>query len=144
MATFILTWNPAYETENEKRHIPRLRAGTEDLSEWSFSTRTKGVKEGDRAFMLLQGAERGLVAAGLFETPIEVRAHWDGSGRTCGFADVRWDRPWLETSDRLETSDLLALVPGIKWNALRGSGVEAKPPADVDLEQAWSIHLRKT
>jgi 5-methylcytosine-specific restriction enzyme A len=137
MATFLLTWNPDGPGLPESR----LVAGRRLAGRWGVGVRRSGISAGDRAFLLRQHRQRGIVAAGLFTGEIYPDEHWNGSGRVTTYADVAFDEvPAL--ADRLPVDLLRAEVPGVAWNHLQGSGVRVRPPHDRDLEELWRDHLR--
>ncbi|WP_306205720.1 hypothetical protein [Actinoplanes sp. RD1] len=134
MATFLLTWNPGGRGMSESGLVPGLRG------RWGVGIRRTGIAPGDRAFLLRQHRQRGLVAAGRFTGGIYADEHWDGSGRVTTYADVAFDEV-VAVADRLPVELLRAEVPGVAWNHLQGSGVQVRPPHDRDLEDLWRDHL---
>ena len=84
MATFILTWNPDAWTDGDDWIADN--AGVATASEpvagaYSTGVRRQGIVAGDRAMLLRQRRDRGIVASGYFTTEIYDDEHWDGTGR---------------------------------------------------------------
>ena len=69
--------------------------------------RKGGVAPGDRAFLLRQKRDRGVIASGVFVSELEADEHWDGSGRPTMYARIDWDTV-LEVDDRLPVEMLKA------------------------------------
>ncbi|WP_433046977.1 hypothetical protein [Dactylosporangium sp. CS-033363] len=65
-------------------------------------------------------------------------AGWDAT-----FARVEFD-VLLPLGDRIPVEVLRAVVPGVPWDHLQGSGVAVKPPAANDLERLWRDHARQS
>src|SRR4051794_40075692 len=103
MATFVLTWNPDSWTDGEEWLAMNAGLATPvkpAAEPWSTGVRRSGIAPGDRAFLLRQRRDRGLIGAGRFTTEIYEDMHWDGSGRSAFFADVDFDTI-TTTDDRL-------------------------------------------
>jgi 5-methylcytosine-specific restriction enzyme A len=72
MTTFLLTWNPDGQGWPEDDHaaaVEAATAGDEPAERWSVGIRKSGVSIGDRAYLVLQHHERGIVASGWFLVP---------------------------------------------------------------------------
>ena len=141
--TFILTWNPDTEGWPEadyRRAVARSERGQITKERWSVGSRTGGISPGDRAFMLRQRRERGIVASGRFASEVFEDEHWADPKRTATYAEVDWDRV-LDYGDRLPTELLEQAIPGAHW-APQGSGTELRPPASAQLEALWERHTR--
>lgn len=80
---FLMTWNPDRWTWQEEELVEAIDATADGRTveqRWATGTRTSGIEEGDRAFLLKQGAEpRGIVAGGVIRGPVLQAEHWDGS-----------------------------------------------------------------
>jgi 5-methylcytosine-specific restriction protein A len=139
VATFLLTWNPDTSGWPDDEY-EAAAAGGAPADRWSVGIRKHGIAPGDRAFMLRQSRDRGLVASGYFASEIYEDHHWDGSARFTTYADVRLD-VILPIADRLPTEVLKAEVPAVPWDRLQGSGVAVVPPHDGILEQVWAAHV---
>lgn len=143
MRTFLLTWNPdrwpwpqaAYDQE-----VAETAAGKTTQGRWSTGSRRSGIEPGDRAFLVRQDTDRGLIASGTFATRIRERKHWDGSGRMANYADVDWE-VIVPVEDRLPVTELKIRVPAVPWDALRGSGVQVSAEASRALSGAWEEHV---
>jgi len=108
---------------------------------WSVGSRTGGIRAGDRAFMLRQRRERGIVASGTFLTgEVVTDKRWDGSGRLANYADVRWDTV-LPLADRLPLELVEDRIPGAHWTP-QGSGTQLPREAAERLEALWLDHLQ--
>lgn len=145
MATFLLTWNPqagGWSPSEYSTVVAANAAGTPVLGRWGVGIRRSGIAVGDRAFLLRQRRERGIVGSGWFESEIYTAPHWRGgsSGPTT-YADIRLD-VLIPIHDRLPVDELQHAVHGVAWNHLQGSGVQAYSPGDEQLEQAWAAHLQ--
>src|SRR5262245_39201662 len=128
VATFILTWNPtkSWPPHRYWRDIAATARGRVVHTNWSVARRG-GIADGDRAFLLRQHDDRGIVAGGHFQSeagrPVVYEGvHWDGSGRDARYADVDWSVV-VDPSDRLPIEILKARVPAVSWDRLQGSGV---------------------
>ncbi|WP_433206298.1 hypothetical protein ACQP00_39300 [Dactylosporangium sp. CS-047395] len=141
MATFLLTWNPDVAGWDDAAHAGAVHAGRAVLGRWGVGIRRSGISVGDRAFLFRQRHERGVVARATFTSEIYENAHWDGSGRTTTFAEVAFDT-LLPVGDRIPVEVLRAVVPGVPWDHLQGSGVAVRPPAAADLERLWRDHVK--
>ena len=95
---------------------------------------------GDRAMLLRQRRDRGLVASGWFTTQIYEDLHWDGTDRVTQFADIDFDC-LLTVDERLPTEVLVEQVAAVPWNRLQGSGVRVPDDAAVTLDELWHHHL---
>lgn len=143
---FVLTWNPENwewpETELSFA-IDRTAAGELVADRWSVGARRYGIAPGDRAVLLRQHSERGLVASGTFTTDIFMDDHWDGSGRPAAYADLEWDVV-VRSDDRLHVEELTARFPSVTWNRMQGSGVHVPDDVAEDVLQLWYDHLDAT
>jgi hypothetical protein len=73
MATFLLTWNPDGQGWPDAEHeaaVEAAAAGRALLERWSVALRKSGIHIGDRAFLVRQRRERGIVASGRFTSEI--------------------------------------------------------------------------
>jgi 5-methylcytosine-specific restriction enzyme A len=146
MATFLLTWNPDSEGWSDDDYaaaVETAAAGGEPANRWSVGARKSGVSIGDRAYLVRQSRERGIVASGRFSGTIREDVHWDGSGRMARYAHIEFDVV-LPVADRLDMDVLKASVPAVAWDRLQGSGVAVAAPSDALLEQLWSAHVADT
>ena len=143
MATFILTWNPDAWTDGDDWIADN--AGVATASEpvagaYSTGVRRQGIVAGDRAMLLRQRRDRGIVASGYFTTEIYDDEHWDGTGRVTHYADVEFDCI-TTVDDRLPVDVLKAEIPEVSWDRLQGSGVRVPDGVDDDLEDLWQSHV---
>jgi hypothetical protein len=140
--TFILTWNPNnwdFDDGEYDAHVAATARGEFVAGGWSTGIRNSGIAPGDRAYLLRQHADRGIVAAGEFSSEIVEDSHWDGSGAVANFADVRWET-FLPIGDRLPVEDLKRMVDAA-WDRMQGSGVKLRSEAADDLDELWNEHL---
>lgn len=107
--------------------------------DWTLGVRKRGISLGDRAYLLRQNADRGIVGSGTFTSPVRTGPHWDGSGRLAQLADIAWDTV-LHYEDRLTVEKLKAEIPGVRWNRIQGSGISVPEPAAEGLRQLWLTH----
>ena len=139
---FILTWNPTrwpWPDEQFDEAVVRTAAGNNVSDQWSVGGRRHGIEPGDRAILLRQHSERGIVASGTFTSEIFWGPHWDHSGNETTYATLDWDTV-LYPDDRLPTEALKQQVPGVAWDPLQGSGVQV-PEASVGvLLDVWEGH----
>jgi len=126
VATFVLTWNPdRWEwPSDEFEHALRTTSnGRRERDRWSVGICSGGIVIGDRAFLLGQSRDRGIVAGGQFTSWVEIGPQWDGSGRETTYAQVEWDTI-VEPVDRLPTDVITAAIPAVHcWDRIQGSGV---------------------
>lgn len=142
MATFVLTWNPdrwEWPSDEFERALRTTSGGRRERDRWSVGIRSGGIVIGDRAFLLRQRRDRGIVASGHFTSGVEVGPHWDGSGRETTYAQVEWDTI-VEPADRLPTDVISAAIPDVHWDRIQGSGVELDHAAAALVEDLWAGH----
>ncbi len=144
MATFVFIWDPtnsSYGPEDYAAHVARTAAGGVVEGRWSTGSRRRGLRGGDRAFLLRQRVDRGIVAAGrLVDGDVFVDRHFADPSRLKSYTRIRWECT-LPAEDRLPIEELLRDVPGHGWNTVYGSGQQVRSPADVVLEEVWLRHL---
>ena len=139
---FILTWNPdrwAWPPDQYARAVQVTAAGGIWSEEWSVGLRTGGVRPGDRAMLLRQHRDRGLVASGVFASGLDVAEHWDGTGRTTRYGQVEWDTV-VDVEDRLPVDLLKEVMPEVRWDRVQGSGVAVPSQAIQKLSNLWASH----
>jgi hypothetical protein len=144
VATFVFIWDPtnsSYGPEDYAAHVARTAAGGVVEGRWSTGSRRRGLRGGDRAFLLRQRVDRGIVAAGrLVDGEVFVDRHYEDPLRLKSYTRIRWECT-LAAEDRLPIEELLRDVPGHGWNTVYGSGQQVRSPADVVLEEVWLRHL---
>lgn len=145
MSTFILTWDGSdegYSPTELAADVVATRAGRTTPATWSMGSRRRDIAAGDALFLLRQGADRGIIAAGTATDGIVYAdQHWADTTKTAAYTRVTWTRV-VPTDDRLDVEDLLRLVPEHHWNNIMGSGQQVQAPADSELQTAWKSHLR--
>jgi 5-methylcytosine-specific restriction enzyme A len=145
MSVFILTWNPDrwhWDEVDYQKEVRTTSRGRRTRGGWSTGGRIGGVSPGDRAFLLRQHRDRGVVASGDFTSQIYQDAHWDGSGRLANFADISFDVV-LPVTDRLPIGVLHARLSSVSWDRMQGSGVRLPDDVGDELEEIWREHLGK-
>ena len=144
MSTFVFIWDPtnsSYPAEDYAADVAATAAGGVVDGRWSTGSRRSGLQPGDRAFLLRQRVDRGIVAAGrLVDGEVFVDRHFEDPSRLKSYTRIRWERI-LATEDRLPIEELLRDVPGHAWNAVYGSGQQVRPPTDALLDEVWRRHL---
>lgn len=144
MATFLFIWNPtnaSYPPGDYARDVATTERGGVVEGRWSVGSRRGGLRRGDRAFLLRQHVDRGIVASGrLVDGEVFVDRHFADPTRLKAYTRITWDR-LVQADDRLTIEELLDTVPGHRWNHVYGSGQQVRPPADVLLDDVWCRHL---
>jgi hypothetical protein len=144
--TFVFIWDPtnaSYPPDDYAAHVGTTAAGGTVDGRWSTGSRRQGLHGGDRAFLLRQRVERGIVAAGrLVDGEVFTDRHFEDPSRLKSYTRIRWERI-VAADDRLRIEELLRDVPGHAWNAVYGSGQQVRPPADAVLDDVWRRHLER-
>ena len=92
--TFMLTWNPTkweWSDADYAKDLKRIAAGKIFSEPWSTGSRRSGIVPGDRAFLLRQHSERGIIASGVFTSEVYKDFHFDNSGSDANYAKIDWD-----------------------------------------------------
>ncbi|MDO8150184.1 protein NO VEIN domain-containing protein [Isoptericola sp. b408] len=143
MPAVILTWNPErsdLDSAEWSEEIAHTRAGGLVDGQWSVGNR-RAIPEGQRAYLLRQGAEpRGVIASGWTTSEVFEDEHFSDPSRTARYVEVVWDT-LVELEAPLRTTDLLAEVPEVSWNNIMGSGIDIPDSAVNLIEGLWSDHL---
>jgi hypothetical protein len=146
VATFVFIWDPtnsSYPADLYAAHVATTAAGGVVDGRWSTGSRRHGLRPGDRAFLLRQRVDRGIVAAGhLVDGEVFVDRHFEDPSRLKAYTRIRWERV-VAADDRLPVEELLHAVPGHGWNTVYGSGQRVRPPADARLADVWRRHLER-
>lgn len=145
MATLILTWNPEGPGLDEAEYddmVESTASGRTVVSDWGVGVRRGGIGWGDRAFLLRQRRDRGIVASGKFTSGVFQGPHWNGSGREANYGTLQWDH-WLSVADRLPVEELKRHIPGISWDHFQGSGARLRDDAVRAVEALWEVHLQR-
>lgn len=141
-STYILTWNPSkfVWSEHGLADAVRLTAAGQPVGDrWSIGVHKREIGPGDRAFLLRQRSQRGIVASGVFTTAPFDDEHWDDDGGVATYAELTWDVV-LDPEDRLQTEALKKRVPGVVWDRLQASGTRLEAGQASRLEAAWGAH----
>jgi 5-methylcytosine-specific restriction protein A len=153
LRTFILTWNPDKWPTNPKERLDweaRWDSAVNDTSAgipfyepWSTGVRNSGIRPGDRAFLLRQHRDRGIVASGTFTSDAYIKQHWDDSGSLANYADIEWDTV-LPIPERLSIEELQAAIPSVSWDRMQASGVRVRAENDqAILSDLWEAHFHR-
>lgn len=105
MKTFLLTWNPAHQS-NLNAAIREFRKKGYAKSGWSCGNRKYGIEPGHRFFMLRQGADRpGIIGAGQITSGVEQGGQWNSrnSKKEANYIRIRY-----ESLLDVETGEFLA------------------------------------
>jgi hypothetical protein len=142
VATFLLVWNPdswPWPDSDYESTVAATDAGRATPGRWSVGRRRHGIVRGDRAYLVRQHRDRGLVGGGEFTSEIYEDEHWNQSGRNTTYADLSWEL-LLPAEDRIPIEVLKAEVPGVSWDRLQGSGVLVSDEAARQLERLWGTY----
>lgn len=141
---FLLTWNPdrwedeAWFSDSVARSA---RGERPDATRWSSAGRKHGYLEGDRVFLLKQGAApRGIVGSGWIDDdqgPYQA-PHWDGSGRPTTYVNVDWEH-LIDPDDPLPIADLTAATHHTSWRP-QSSGTMIAAEDLSAVEGLWARH----
>lgn len=143
MATFILTWNPklwSWSDDDYSHAVTTTAKGGTFQSRWSVGGRRGGIVPGDRAVLLRQNFDRGIVASGTFASEVFLDDHWADPSRLTPYGRVDWQHVVI-SDERLETSILKSAIPDIKWHYLLASGVKVPDDCEEVLWSLWYDHL---
>jgi 5-methylcytosine-specific restriction enzyme A len=146
MSTFLLTWNPDnwhWPQDDFDATVEATAAGRLCRDRWSVGIRKSGIESGDRALLVRQKRDRGIVGSAVFTSQIFDDFHWDNSGRLTGYAKLEFD-VLLPIEDRFEIDEVRRSVPGVAWDRLQGSGVRVDDLVADVLEDAWSAHVESS
>jgi 5-methylcytosine-specific restriction protein A len=141
MATYIFTWNPKnWAWDNFESLVAASKAGRHVKDHWSTGN-NKSIKKGERFFLLRQGTERGIVAAGITTSGWFQKDHWkvDKQGKA-NYAHVRFDTI-VPLAERLATEVLLTRMSEFNWLRVQASGVSISDKLATALERIWLEHL---
>lgn len=140
---FLLTFNPSNWDWPQDDRISAILAtgcGRAVPGRWSVGNRKSGIELGDRAYLLQQGSDRGVIASGSFTSLVYRSEHWDGTGRLSNYADLEWDTV-LDDSDRLPVETLRQSLPAYSWDRVQGSGVLVPDTLSEALGTLWRTHI---
>jgi 5-methylcytosine-specific restriction protein A len=143
VATFLLVWNPdnwPWPDSDYATTVALTDAGERVEGRWSVGIRRHGISPRDRAYLVRQHRDRGLVGSGQFTSEIYDDEHWDGSGRETTYADLAWDL-LLPVEDRIPMEALKSKVLGVRWDRLQGSGVLVSDQSERQLDRLWDDYV---
>ncbi|MDQ0028438.1 HNH endonuclease [Arthrobacter bambusae] len=142
MAAIILGWNPRlWNGWNYEAVIDQIAQTGRFLERWNIGRHRK-IQAGSQAWLFLQGADshgRGLIGHGVvmsesYEAPQPAEAK--GIAR---YVSVAFDA-LLPLGGQIPPSVLSTEVPGVPWDALRGSGSLLPPESEPGLHRVWREH----
>jgi 5-methylcytosine-specific restriction enzyme A len=84
MTTFLLTWNPdtqGWPDVDYEAAAEQAAAGGQPADRWSVGIRKRVISIGDRAYLLRQRREGGIVASGWFTSEISPHERWTAAAR---------------------------------------------------------------
>src|SRR5215210_1033227 len=143
MASYLLTWNPQkWPWADIQDSIDELtRKGSTQFS-WSCGN-SKRIVQGDRVFLLRQGAEpRGICASGRAESSSYEEIHWREEkaekGRTTRYVKVSWDVLLNAETEAIFPREWLNEPPlsDVNWNT-QISGINIPDDIASVLEERW-------
>lgn len=144
MATFLLLWNPAKWTWlafNEGVVADQVGRDLGFDESWSTGTRKHGIVPGDRLFLLKTGAQpRGVIAAGVATSEIELAPHWSERGPEdlAPYVDVTWTE-LADVADPLPYSRLRETASRLPPRIF-GGGVGFDEETATIVESLWASH----
>jgi 5-methylcytosine-specific restriction protein A len=145
MATYLLAWNPRrWQWTDLPDRAAEVARGGATIQRWSCGS-AKGIKVGDRAFLIRLGVEpKGIVGAGTV-----VRERFEGphfeparaaQGDIVSRIEVRFDTLLDPDKQPLLAWEFLCTVAPfsiVRWD-IRMSGVRIPNPVAVALEEEWA------
>ncbi len=134
----LFVWNPDNWTWND---LAEAQSTTLRGDVWPFSWSTGSRHHfaiGERAYIVRQHHDRGIVASGIVKSFPYGDRHWDGSSNTEQYVDLELD---AVTMIALPASVLIQEVTSVNWNRLQSSGDRVDVEAEA-LEELWSNHLK--
>ncbi|MCX0278255.1 DUF3883 domain-containing protein [Nocardia zapadnayensis] len=142
-SAFLLTHNPRkfdFDPEILADWIDATAHGRRVEDNWSTGGTTRKIQPGDRAYLMRLGVQnRGIFASGWFTSDVYQDEHWDGSGGSANYADIRWDVV-IDPEAALPIERLQAEIPQVHWTP-QSSGMTI-PPGDADsLDALWKAHV---
>ena len=123
-------WDPPYEEWVDRTGGGEVRAGR-----WSVANR-RHIAPGTEVFLLLQGAQHGLVGHGITTDWPAPDESLDDPDKTTQYVPVEWDR-LLPVESRISRDVLEREVPNVRWRAIRRSGWPVPDDAVADLRALW-------
>jgi 5-methylcytosine-specific restriction protein A len=140
--TFLFAWNPVkYPWPEIGEQCEHLRAGEKVIEDWSCASHKK-IRPGDRAFLVLVGAEpRGIFGSGYVAS--EPFIGKDHRGNMKNRVLIDFDVLLDPNTETILTLDLLNMGKMAKqvW-APQASGIVIKPEITGELEALWEDFLR--
>ena len=146
-STYLFTWNPRnWPWDSLERDMREVKAHGSVRSTWTTG-KTKRIAQGDRFFLLRQGAPpRGILASGRVVGDVYEEPHWDEDQRKAGKQVTRVDVEF----DCILPPNLVLPVGELKEGALgdvhwttQKSGIRVPDEATNELEDRWTSHRRR-
>jgi 5-methylcytosine-specific restriction enzyme A len=144
MPIYLLTWKPEPSDWDSLEYEVRQFRGQGRLRlRWSAGV-NQHIAKGDRVFLLRQGPRRaGIFGAGRVLRGSYRGRHWKrGRKGTAIWIDIRMDSLLDPEQERVLRRDELGFGPPGLWNS-RSSGVTIPSDTAAELEQRWSVHLKR-
>lgn len=140
---FLLTWNPTnWDGDVEEEFLNEVVAGNLVDGDWSTGRTSSAISIGDKVYLLRHGSEpRGLIALGTVTSAVWQGDHWDGSGRSANYADVRWTQA-VPLDSALPLTDLKLHAPQQHWEP-KASGIRIRDKYAHAVRTLWEEHLAK-
>lgn len=89
--------------------------------------------------MRLGVQKRGIFASGRFTSGVYQDEHWDGSGGSANYADIRWDVV-IDPEAALPIERLQAEIPQVHWSP-QSSGMTIPRSGADSLDSLWRAHV---
>ncbi len=148
MKTYLITWNPKRSIEDDQSAIvANLAAGKNQPDQWSCGN-NKGIKRGDRVFLLRQGGDQpGIIATATVTKGWFRDKHWIAAraakGDKANYILIDWVE-MVSAADGISRDRLLKenLLPKKLINIASG-GVRIHEPCLSRLERAWANHVTR-
>lgn len=121
---------------------PQLKRGQRPPTTWNTGTRRRGMRPGDRGFIIKTGVHpKGLVGACVLTSDIYVGPHWNPEARRAetGYVDIEMVKV-IDLDDPVTLGELALVGPGVLWTP-RQSGTAI--PEDVG-QGLWSTFVDET
>ena len=147
MRTYLLTWSPQkWPWQDLARRVREIKQQGFATMDWSCGN-NKSIAQGDRLFLLRQGAEpRGLVGAGRAASVPYAAIHWRAEkarlGRKTMYVRVRWETLLNPETEAIFPREWLGqgLLSKVNWNTQISGITIHREAADV-LERRWAAFL---
>lgn len=135
--SILFTWNPKkFEFPEYQEMVESTEKGKSYIRRWSPGIRSD-VQIGDRAFLLRQKTDRGIVGFGRVVSDVYLADHWDVKNlNQVKYVDIEW-KIMLNFPDRIDHDWLVANLDGpgnAGWNQVFAGGYTIKEEVADSLE----------